>query len=1107
MENVKNKSNGFFKRHADGEADLKMPKKARNILNKKGVRIAGNYFFVVLSFVIPFVMMALAFAAQGIVGFSSDGDKQILVIDCWHQYFPFLQEMQDKLQNGGSLLYTWRSGMGSNFLATMSYYTASPLNFLTIFLPSEHLREFLALFVCIKIGCAGMFMSIFLRGVFKRNDFTIVLFAIPYALSAYFMGYYWNVMWLDTVALAPLVFLGTYSLVREGRYKMYVISLAVAFFSNFYIGFFVCVFVIFVFIATNIILRPGFKMFFKRFGQIALFTAIALGMTAILVLPAYIALQHAYSANSTFPTTYKLYDTFANVISNTLAFQTPSHKEGLPNLYCGFLSIVVLGATILCNKISIREKIVDAVIIGFLILSVNFNVLDYIWNGFHFTNMIPFRFSFLFAFAVLTIAYRAFTQLDRAHWIMVLGSAVVLAAVLIVAKQADVDDETFNKNLILGICYMACILLIALRFINTKAAAFIMIFPLMFELNANVTAGTTAVGTSTYSTYYSSGEGVEELLDEYESGDDDFYRIEMSKSYTINDPALYQYRGISMFSSMINCDTSQYLHNLGILASQAGNRYYYAATTPFTNAILNLKYTICKSGTLLDTQYNTLVDSADGVTIYENNAYLPLGFMCNDDIADMDVTSTIPFYYQNQLFKAMTGSENSIFYYVPMTGTDGCINCEVTSEEKNTGFHTFAPTSGSTGVSLISEDIILNDSDKEVDGVAAGTIFELSADELSDAADKSIQVTFEYMDDKATWADGANIEYYSQNNTTSRRTITNFEFEEGKSVQFTIDMTDDILNSGLVIEGFGVRLTNVALVSNTEATSDSSTISLQYTVTQDGEYYGSFKFNEIDSITITSTNPDNASQTLTLKSTMPYACQIGYLNAGDTVTITGTTDGKLVSQSTFMSCVYRLDSDIFDAGIETLRSNGTLDVESVSDTEITGTITANIDGIMYTSIPYEEGWSVYVDGEEQEAVPVCNNTSTNDDGEKEQSGSMLGIELEKGTHTIELKYSPQGFVPGVIISIICLAAFIAIIFLNRRRMKNKKVVYDIVLTPEEKKLQAEEEKKLQEEAKRNEKLARKQLKKKLKAQKLGLDTDEFEFSDKIVSNKNSKDKQ
>ena len=44
---------------------------------------------------------------------------------------------------------------------------------------------------------------------------------------------------------------------------------------------------------------------------------------------------------------------------------------------------------------------------AFLLLSCNWNLLNYIWHGFHFTNMLPYRFSFLISFLLLTAAYRA----------------------------------------------------------------------------------------------------------------------------------------------------------------------------------------------------------------------------------------------------------------------------------------------------------------------------------------------------------------------------------------------------------------------------------------------------------------------------------------------------------------------------------------------------------------------------------------------------------------------------------------------------------------------------------------------------------------------------
>ncbi|MGN1112889.1 MAG: YfhO family protein, partial [Acutalibacteraceae bacterium] len=96
--------------------------------------------FILLAFAVPFVLMVTAF---GIMQVSPFGDKQILVTDLWHQYFPFLVDFQDKLKNGESMFWSWAQGGGVNYFSLMSYYVASPLNFLSVFIPSEWLREFL----------------------------------------------------------------------------------------------------------------------------------------------------------------------------------------------------------------------------------------------------------------------------------------------------------------------------------------------------------------------------------------------------------------------------------------------------------------------------------------------------------------------------------------------------------------------------------------------------------------------------------------------------------------------------------------------------------------------------------------------------------------------------------------------------------------------------------------------------------------------------------------------------------------------------------------------------------------------------------------------------
>ena len=62
------------------------------------------------------------------------GDQMYLRSDCYHQYTPYLQILQDKLRGGGSLFYTWEIGAGMNFVAIAAYYLSSPFNLFNYFM-------------------------------------------------------------------------------------------------------------------------------------------------------------------------------------------------------------------------------------------------------------------------------------------------------------------------------------------------------------------------------------------------------------------------------------------------------------------------------------------------------------------------------------------------------------------------------------------------------------------------------------------------------------------------------------------------------------------------------------------------------------------------------------------------------------------------------------------------------------------------------------------------------------------------------------------------------------------------------------------------------------
>ena len=169
-------------------------------MKRTGRKFHWNY--TALAFAIPCMGMLFVMLISQYEPF---GKYSMLYSDMYHQYYPFFVAFRRALRSGSGLLYTWSIGMGMDYLGLISYYLASPLNLLSVLVPEGWLLEFFSLLVPVKLGFAGMFFAIFLKKLFGKNDASIAVFGGFYGLCAWALGYQWNVMWLDTFALLPLV--------------------------------------------------------------------------------------------------------------------------------------------------------------------------------------------------------------------------------------------------------------------------------------------------------------------------------------------------------------------------------------------------------------------------------------------------------------------------------------------------------------------------------------------------------------------------------------------------------------------------------------------------------------------------------------------------------------------------------------------------------------------------------------------------------------------------------------------------------------------------------------------------------------------------------------
>ena len=620
-----------------------------------------------LAFFMPFVLFCAAFCAVGIY---PAGDRQVLNFDLWHQYYPFLLKFWDHLHEGTSLFYDWSMGMGTNFLSLLSYYGASPLNLLLGLAAAREFRVGFTLLIAVRAGFAGLFTAKFLQKLVPASGISAAFFGLTYALCGYVAGYYWNVMWLDAVALFPLLCLGILLLFREGKAKLYVFALFLTLFSNYYIGYMCCIGAVLFFFALALTDAPTWKNLCRKAARFAVFSLLGAALAAPLLLPAFFGLRETYSVTAGGPEEILIYRALRDTFSGFADLHIPNVMEGeLPNIFCGALTAFFASAFFWAKAIDWKKKLAAFLVLLFFVLSFECNFLDYFWHAFHFTNMIPFRFSFLFSFLITVLAWQYYrTGMKGLDWVDLVGALIFCGAVGYCMLGLESQTGFLCSVAAFGIGILVSVLH-SLRLMPKKVLSAAVCGVLLFEMGSGIILGVREVGTTPYDGYGAgeSGDKITELLETVrlrEENATELYRTECTEWYSLNDSCLYGYNGISQFSSMANLNASAFAKNIGLSADPGSNRFAYVYTTPLNNTLLGVKYLISPRASLAD-DYTRRLSAFSGenpVALYEYEGFAGIGFVADRKAADFSFSpEDDPAVMQNRLFTALTGLEKPLF--------------------------------------------------------------------------------------------------------------------------------------------------------------------------------------------------------------------------------------------------------------------------------------------------------------------------------------------------------------------------------------------------------------------------------------------------------------
>lgn len=890
---------------------------AVSVRQSKTYKIFYKNRYVFLTTVLATACIAVIYVIFSVFPF---GSITVMRMDLYHQYGPLFAELYDRIVEHKSLLYSWITGGGSSFLGNYLNYLSSPLSFLIFLFDKEDISYAITFIVAFKCILSATSFSYYLKKSFNKDNYFLSVFGILYAFSAYFLAYYWNVMWLDAMIMLPLIALGIEKIFKTGDIKLYTVSLVILFFANYYMGYMCCIFAVLYFFVCfintysndgklneNAVYEKKYStkalmnnVFINRGVKFAFASIIAALICAITLVPVFMILKNSSATSGTFPQTFKSYFDLLDLITSHFALlETTIRSSGdnvLPNIYTGILTFILLPLFLVNNKIKLKEKATYVVLIIFFVFCFNNNCAEYIWHAFHFPNDLPYRYSYMYSFIIAVMGYKTILNFKgiKVKDIAYTGLAIIS---FVIICQKFLTNKMTNSTIYATIIFVAlwCGFLFLLKNKNAqkKTVSFVLVtFILCETIISSIVGLPLNQDNKNYKENYKTYTDAINYIDNKDSG---FYRTELCYLNTRMDPAYYGYNGISVFSSMAYESYSQLQSSLGMQGNKV-NSYTYNTQTPVYNMMFNIKYLIQTDVSLAPSSnlYKKIYTTSDKKSnVYESKYNLPIAYCVNSKIDDWVTDEGNPFEIQSDFVKLATGYSN-LFKPVEYNSTD------------------FDAVSG--------DDVTEN-----------GT--------------------------------------------------------------YWLEKSDSSSNYG------------------------TETVSLSPTI--DGNLYLYVKSSDLKTITVNSEKVSDITQSME----DAYILDLGYHNKGDEVLVS-LDASKMESESTsFDFYCYTADDTVVKNMYNSLAGNS-LNVESYSDTTIKGTVNAKENCYLYSSIPYDDGWSVYVDGKKAETFEI--------------GGTLLAIELTPGQHKIEYKYFPVGFLYGIIISAVTVFGLCVFYIYNKSSLKLNK---------------------------------------------------------------------
>lgn len=628
-------------------------------------RTLKTRLFYLGSFLIPCGLLVCALAYTGAVPF---GDNSILWRDAEIQYIDFVSYLRTMLRGENGFLYSFSKNLGGELVSLISYYLASPFNLLFALTSDESLPLVFTLISVLKLSFCGL--TYFHASAKCYGCRGILLaFSTAYALMAYNVLYGWSIMWLDGVLVLPLLGLGLQELWQGKKPWRYCACLAYALFTNFYIGYMLCIASVLFSLVHMAMLSGELK---KKLGLLVKFLGASciggLG-SAFLWLPAFLALLEgrakAGSGAADILFNFNPVGLPGKLVAGAASIEQVS--SGTPHIFCGTLVLFLVLVFFLNRDISHKVKFSGLAVLAVLLVSFIVRPLNIVWHGFSPNYAFNFRYAFLFSYVMIGLAQYGLTRISAVgKKEMGLAAGLILVLILgVVAIRGRMDLEFVS---IAGCAVSLAALVVAFDALvgnRRSRACAVLVLVSILEMGVNLGLSWDAVIADPETEmlhqeqYEAFCQRLSPVIDEVKQRDSGFYRMEKTLYHDMNDPMFFSYNGLSHFSSSQQKHILRLLEIMGLKNDQDICVYYRTGSTAGVDSLFGVKYLLSEEDMQTLKGYEKL-ETVNGIGIYENTNALPIAFLAQPDVLGVDLEDPDYFAIHNAVWQSASGVSDPV---------------------------------------------------------------------------------------------------------------------------------------------------------------------------------------------------------------------------------------------------------------------------------------------------------------------------------------------------------------------------------------------------------------------------------------------------------------